>query len=389
MKMIYRVICAIVLALSAIACEKEPDYGPSSDSTIASLGVPANNEIWFTTADGRELIYLNEEAFDVAVESVEYSEFGINVIRFAGVVTTIEESAFENCHNLFNISLPNSITTIGERAFFECINLECLTLGSGLLSCKAYAFDNCVALNSLHIPSIVHWCAIEFANPAANPASYAQMLVVEGNKVKKLVIPNGVERINDYAFIDNALLTEVTIPASVHYMGKQAFQGCSNIRKVATESVDAWCGIEFYDESANPITLTGELYQGNQLVTTLSLTSATEVKSRAFIRCSSIKSLTTGETTKTIGLEAFRGCTNLTEVTLSSATKEIDAKAFTGCMALKSVTSLAVQPPLLGDSNVFAYNADDRKIAVPSEALNAYLSDAMWSIYADSIEAIK
>ena len=136
MKMIYRVICVIVLALSAIACEKEPEYGPSSDSTIASLGVPANNEIWFTTADGRELIYLNEEAFDVAVESVEYSEFGINVIRFAGVVTTIEESAFENCHNLFNISLPNSITTISERAFFECINLECLTLGSGLLSCS-------------------------------------------------------------------------------------------------------------------------------------------------------------------------------------------------------------------------------------------------------------
>jgi hypothetical protein len=58
-------------------------------------------------------------------------------------------------------------------------------------------------------------------------------------------------------------------------------------------------------------------------------------------------------------------------------------------MALKSVTVLATQPPLLGDGNVFAYNADNRKFRVPSEALNAYLSDAMWSAYADSIETIK
>jgi hypothetical protein len=263
-----------MIALGVVACDDKPNHGTTSDSSITSLGTPANNEIWFITTDGRELISFDEGAFDVAVEEIEYSEFGVNIIRFADKVTTIEESAFENCHNLFNISLPNSIATIGERAFFECTNLECLTLGSGLLHCKSLAFDNCMALNTLHIPSVLHWCQIEFDNAKANPVTYAQMLIADGNKIKTLSIPNGIEQINNYAFIDNILLTEIHLPASVRYVGKQAFDGCSNIRKVSTESVDAWCGIEFYDELANPLTITGELYQNNQLVTALTLSSA-------------------------------------------------------------------------------------------------------------------
>ena len=100
---IFKVLFAL-LAFALVACE-EPDYGTTPDTTVASLGTPENNEIWFTTTDGKVLLNLDETAFNVAVAEVIYSEYDINVIRFAGEVTTIGEGAFEECTNIFNLSL--------------------------------------------------------------------------------------------------------------------------------------------------------------------------------------------------------------------------------------------------------------------------------------------
>ena len=36
-------------------------------------------------------------------------------------VTTIGNSAFENCNSLTSIEIPNSVTTIGHYAFYYCI----------------------------------------------------------------------------------------------------------------------------------------------------------------------------------------------------------------------------------------------------------------------------
>ena len=152
MKQTIKVIFAVV-ALALIGCEK-PNYGTTPDTTIASLGTPPNNEIWFLTNNNEEPIAIDESAFDVAIESIEISELGINTIRFAGALTTIGEEAFYNCHNLFNVSLPNSVVTIGDRAFAECKNMECLTLGDGVRNCGVQAFDYCINLYSLHIPSV-------------------------------------------------------------------------------------------------------------------------------------------------------------------------------------------------------------------------------------------
>ncbi len=382
MRSLLKVICAI-LAFGFVACsEPEPIITP--DTTIKSLGTPADNEIWFTTIDGRDLMALNDKAFSSAILDIEYSEIDVNVIRFAEPLTAIGEGAFNNCRNINNISLPDGVTTIGERAFFECIQLECITFGSKLKECGFQAFDGCNALYSIHIASVGYWCYIEFANPTANPIYNSGSFLVNGKKVTNLVLPNWVESIGDYAFYNCATLASVEIPASVKSIGQDAFLGCEAISKVDVKSAKAWCEIDFENSYANPLYIGGSFYEEGAETSILLLEGVERIKPRTFQGCGNIKALVADGSLKTIGEEAFRGCAWLTSVELQSV-NAIEGRAFMGCEALANIAVMALEPPVLGDKYVFEYNAEDRKIYVPSKAYNAYIANEMWSKYAESL----
>lgn len=384
---IFRLLFALV-AVALIACE-EPNYGPEVTTTIPSLGTPDNNEIWFTTTDGKELLSLNEEAFNVAIEEIIYDAEGINIIRFAGNLTTIGEEAFSYCHNIFNLSIPNSVTAIGERAFFDCKNMESLTLGASLRSCGAEAFDGCYNLYSLHIPSVQSWCRIAFASKSANPLYYTEHFIINGEKISELNIPEGTEEISDYAFAYYYKLTSVSIPRSLLRIGKDAFEGCDNIKKVEIKSVKLWCGILFENELANPLSIAGELYLNGEKVSQLEISSVEEIYNYAFINCTSITSLVADNALTAIGTDSFRNCSSLSTVELGSGISQIGKQAFMNCKGLKSVTCKAMTPPTLGNNDVFSYNHESRKFYVPATAVEAYKNEEKWSKYTSSIEEIK
>ena len=390
MKNFLKVLCA-VLAVGLVACN-EPEPITPPDTTIKSLGTPADNEIWFTTIDGRELMALDDEAFNCAIVDIEYSdeysEFEANIIRFAEPLTTIGANAFNNCRNINNISLPDGVTTIGERAFFECIQLECITFGRKIKKCGFKAFDGCNALYSIHVASVGYWCEIEFANETANPINYSGEFLINGKKVSELVIPDWVESIGDYAFYNCTTLSSVKFAGSIKSIGKDAFYGCENISKVDIQSAEAWCGIDFENSFSNPLYMFGELYIDGVSASTLSLQGVETIKDRAFQGCSNIKSLVADSSLKSVGEEAFRGCMGLSHVDLGNGITEIKGRAFMGCQALKNVKCMVAVPPVLGDEYVFGYNATGRKIYIPSEAYNTYIANEMWNEYADSLEGI-
>lgn len=65
------------------------------------------------------------------------------IISLGNSVTTIGESAFQNCDNLTEISLPNSITTIGKSAFSDCDNLTKISLPNSVTTIGQFAFSDC------------------------------------------------------------------------------------------------------------------------------------------------------------------------------------------------------------------------------------------------------
>ena len=65
------------------------------------------------------------------------------------VVTSIANSAFENCYDLTSIAIPNTVESIGEQAFQGCTGLISVTIGSGVTSIGSKAFNYCNALASV------------------------------------------------------------------------------------------------------------------------------------------------------------------------------------------------------------------------------------------------
>ncbi|MBQ5912064.1 MAG: leucine-rich repeat domain-containing protein [Bacteroidaceae bacterium] len=161
-------------------------------------------------------------------ETVEYNDIIYNVIcveRMGGWYN-------EYNYGLTSVTIPNSVTSIGSVAFMNCRSLKSVTIGNGVKSIGTEAFHYSDRLTAVYISDIEAWCNIKFEGGAGNPLSSAHHLYLNGEEVKDLIIPDGLESINDYIFYGCSGLTSVTIPNSVTNLGRSAFSGCSGLTSV-------------------------------------------------------------------------------------------------------------------------------------------------------------
>ncbi|MDE6401368.1 MAG: leucine-rich repeat domain-containing protein, partial [Clostridiales bacterium] len=143
-----------------------------------------------------------------------------------------------------------------------------------------------------------------------------------------VVIPdtvNGkpVRRILGSVFSDVVGLSSITVPVSVKFIDLSAFLNSERSLKIYYEgSVADWCEIDFgeyqtvdYDDS-KPSHLY-DLYIDGALVESLTIpNSVTEIKSKTFAYCGSLKSVTVSDSVTEIGEGAFWLCENLVSAVL-------------------------------------------------------------------------
>ena len=107
-------------------------------------------------------------------------------------------------------------------------------------------------------------------------------VVWEQNTVSKEVttvnIPNGVMKINGFAFSYYTSLTSITIPDSVTSIGSNAFSGCSRLTSITIPD------------------------------------SVTSIEKQTFYSCSNLASITIPKSVTSIGVEAFYGCARLANI---------------------------------------------------------------------------
>ena len=115
----------------------------------ASAQTPPDNEIWYTTTDGRTISFNDDD-----LVSNSYNN-GRGVLKFRDSVISIEYAAFEGCSSLTSITIPNSVTSIGWYAFYGCSGLTSITIPNSVTWIGWYAFWDCSSLTSITIPNSV------------------------------------------------------------------------------------------------------------------------------------------------------------------------------------------------------------------------------------------
>ena len=122
------------------------------------------------------------------------------------------------------------------------------------------------------------------------------------DKIKTVIISDGVTSIGKYAFYSLGSVTSISIPESVTKLGERVFNAC-------------------------------------KLLTTVTLPQGiTTIPTSTFTNCSSLTSITIPENVTSIGLSAFEGCSSLTSITIPDGVTSIGDKAFASCKKLESIT---------------------------------------------------
>ena len=142
----------------------------------------------------------------------------------------------------------------------------------------------------------------------------------ENENIKELIIPDGVTKIEDYAFESCINLTTVTIPTSVTDMGRYTFSRCDKL-SVATLPAEQVDNIP------------------KENLTTVVINGGTTIHDYfgAFYNCKNLVSVTISDSVTSIGAGAFSGCENLTTIRLPSNITEISSHTFNECKSLKSI----------------------------------------------------
>ena len=305
------------------------DYGHHQKVIIRDLAAWCNIDFANFRANPlllkKKLILNGEEITDLVIPE------GITEIKnnaFAGGAFTsvtipegvirIGDHAFYDCYSLNTpLVLPNSLTTIEESAFDDCYALPEVYFGDNIASIGNYAFDHC-PLTKIHITDLAKWCGIEFRT---NQISTAGHLFIDGEEIVDLVIPDGVEVVNNYAFNSFVGFQSVTIPPSVTTLGSYVFSGCNNVRHLIWNS--RHCNFN------------GSLPTQN--ITQVTLGDEVEMLPPRFLKGAAITSLVLPNSLQEISANAFDGCVSLTEITFNDSLKVINYGAFYNCARLKSV----------------------------------------------------
>ena len=124
--------------------------------------------------------------------------------------------------------IPESVTRIGFEAFSGC-GLKAIFIHKGVESIGYTAFSSCSSLNAI---------AVEEGNAKYDSRDGCNAIIETATNTllygcNTTIIPDGVTRILEYAFLDCTGLTTITIPASVASIGHKAFSGCTSLADVA------------------------------------------------------------------------------------------------------------------------------------------------------------
>ncbi len=142
--------------------------------------------------------------------------------------------------------------------------------------------------------------------------------------ITKVVIPEGIEKINSYAFANLTGLEEVVLPSTLESIEYGAFVGCTALQKIT------------FSAENNLKIINQHAFEGCDLQGTLDLSAVCVIADYAFAGNADLKEVITADALLSISQYAFASCKSLETVTITAPKVKYGAYAFTDCESLTS-----------------------------------------------------
>lgn len=240
-------------------------------------------------------------------------------------VTSIDQYAFTNNHNVTSVIIPEGIRSIGSRSFYGCNNLTSVTIPDSVTSIGLLAFYGCSSLADGDGFVIIRNVLYDYCGVGGN-----------------VIIPESVTGIGASAFFRNSDLVSVTIGKGVTNIGGWAFNDCNGLTSVtmrgdcptvgpyAFNNIGPSC-VVWLPKGNETYTVIDGKWQGmtveyynarfvvdeGGVLTSVVSDGATEIV---------VPNYVTG-----ISANAFSGCSALENVTIPDSVESIAPTAFDGC----------------------------------------------------------
>ena len=154
------------------------------------------------------------------------------------------------------------------------------------------------------------------------------------DKIKEIILPEGLKKIGDEAFSWDDGLLRISIPDSVETIGAKAFYQCTNLTQITLPS---------HLKTINTLAF-GNCYKLTSIVVP---EGAIGIQDEAFFSCSQLKYVYLPSTLQFIGEGVFHSCIALENVVIPDNIQTVGISLLEGCTNLKSLTL----PFIGGDKN--------------------------------------
>lgn len=259
----------------------------------------------FTTVDG--VLYNKDKTTLVLYPKSRKGEFVV-----PDTVEKISDRAFENCHNLTEVTIGKNVKTIGNYAFYNCKSLANVNFGDSVTSIGEYAFGLSKSLTNIKFPdsleSIGDYAFTVYANGTNG-------FYVESN-LENIEFGSGLKTVGPCAFFCNKKLKSINFTGNnLNLIDNGAFQDCTSLIEV--------------NLTGNNLTIGGWAFYNDTALESVTLGSGVKtIQSNAFRYCSAMEYVSIGNDVETIEYSAFHNATSLDILVLGKNLKRMDSTAF-------------------------------------------------------------
>jgi len=305
------------------------------------------------------------------LDGLKITELNLNCFRGCGLlkkvtvpegVRSIRQHAFQDCHALESISLPDSLEWILGEVFYQT-KLKRLNIKNTRLLCGE-ALAQC-ALEEITV------------NPG-NPI----YLVKDGilfDRVRRslvkcpvsrtaVVLPNSIESIGSEAF-QWCKIKSAVIPKSVRLIEPGAFHACENLESVEFKCDDARINIAAFKDCTRlkevilPKNLKflddRSIFRNCRNMEEIIIPDTVErIATTLFWGCHKLKRVKIGKHVSFMGQRVFRNCYSIETITLPATLTHMGERMFLDCRSLQSVFFEGDAPQVVEERPFEGANAD-------------------------------